>query len=315
MSKNIKDANQNVERDHITANTKVFSYDNNTARRQIEKAKDNPASLVLLVGPSEFIGFYWSIVKPVVIIGRSKRLSDIVIPHTSVSKTHFQVVQKSDDIFIIDLNSTNNTFVNDKKLVPFRQEALKNNAQIRAGNIIFKFLAQGHIELFSTRHILNKAHIDSLTGAANRMALEKKGPEYFKQKEVLSIILFDLDNFKFINDTYGHLAGDFVLQTLSKVVRMLIREGDMLFRYGGDEFCLFTPSMPDSAKDIAERIRQVIEKHSFVYKGQKMAVTVSLGVGVRFPEDKNWKDVCSRADKAFYEAKKSGRNRVKSCVG
>ena len=246
-------------------------------------------------------------------VGRSKRLSDIVIPHTSISKSHFQLVQKSDEIYVIDLNSTNNTFLNNRKLAPFRQEILTDNSQIRAGNVIFKFLAQGHIEVLSAHHMLNKAHIDSLTGAANRMALDKKGPEYFERKDLLCIILFDVDNFKFINDTYGHLAGDFVLRTLSHLVRGLIREGDMLFRYGGDEFCLFTPSSLDSAKQIAERVRKVIEKHSFVYEEKKMKVTVSLGVASRFPEDKTWQAVCERADKAFYEAKRAGRNQVKSC--
>ena len=131
------------------------------------------------------------------------------------------------------------------------------------------------------------------------------------KKKVLCLILFDVDNFKHINDTYGHLAGDFVLQSLSKIVRGLIREGDMLFRYGGDEFCLFTPSLPDRARDIAERIRRTIEKQTFVYEGRQINVTVSLGVGVRVPEDKNWKAVCARADKAFYKAKKAGRNQVK----
>lgn len=312
-AKKEKTEQKNFVEEEFTAETKIFSHgDKNTARRQIEKAKKNPPSLVLLVGPSEFIGFYWFISKPVVVVGRSKRLSDVVIPHTSVSKSHFQLVRKADDIFIIDLNSTNSTYLNNRKLVPYRQGILTDNSQIRAGNVIFKFLAQGHIELLSTHHMLNKAHIDSLTGAANRMALDKKGPEYFEKQKLLCIILFDVDNFKSINDTYGHLAGDFVLRTLSHVVRGLIREGDMLFRYGGDEFCLFTPSSPDSARQIAERVRKKIEKHSFVHESRKIPVTISLGVGSRLPRDKSWKDVCKRADKAFYEAKRGGRNQVKA---
>lgn len=313
MSKSEKKTN--LKKEETTLNTRVFSFDKHTAKIQMEKAKDQPSSLVLLMGPSEFIGFYWPIEQPVVVIGRSRRLADILIPHTSISKSHFQLVQKSDNIYIIDLNSTNHTYLDNKKLVPFRQQALKNNSQIRAGNVIFKFLSRGHIELFSTQHILNKAYIDSLTGAANRLALEKKGPEYFKEQESFCLILFDIDNFKYINDTYGHLSGDFVLRTVCEAVRSLIREGDMLFRYGGDEFCLFTPSIPKSAKKIAERIRKTIEKYSFVYEKQKIKVTISLGVASRFPEDKNWKNICDRADKAFYKAKKAGRNRVEADIG
>ena len=309
--KNKKKRDLRVQKEETTVKTEVYSGEQNTINIQIKKAKENPAALVLLAGPSEFIGFYWPIEKPVVVVGRSRRLSDIVIPHTSVSKAHFQLVQKSGDIFLVDLNSTNNTYLNNRKLTPYRQGLLKDNSQIRAGHLIFKFLAQGRIELFSTRHVLNKAHIDSLTGAANRMALEKKGPEYFNQKEVLCLILFDVDNFKHINDTYGHLAGDFVLKNLSKIVRGLIREGDMLFRYGGDEFCLFTPNLLDKTKTIAERIRQTIEKYSFVYEGQHIPVTVSLGIGARRSKDKDWQAVCARADKAFYKAKQAGRNQVK----
>ena len=313
MSKSKK--NTNLKKEDTTVNTRVLSFDKHTVKIQMEKAKEHPPSLVLLMGPSEFIGFYWPIEQPVVVVGRSRRLADIIIPHTSISKNHFQLVQKSDDIYIIDLNSTNNTYLDSEKLIPFRQQALKNNSQIRAGNVIFKFLAKGHIELFSTQHILNKVHIDSLTGAANRMALEKKGPEYFKEHESFCLILFDVDNFKYINDTYGHLSGDFVLRTVCEVVRPLIREGDMLFRYGGDEFCLFTPSIPKNAEKIAERIRKTIAKYSFVYEGQKIKVTISLGVASRFPIDKDWKNVCARADKAFYKAKKAGRNRVEADIG
>lgn len=307
--------NKSLKKEETTLNTRVLSFDKHTVNIQMEQAKDHPPSLVLLMGPSEFIGFYWPIEQPVAVVGRSRRLADILIPHTSISKSHFQLAQKSDNIYIIDLNSTNHTYLDNKKLIPFRRQILKNNAQIRAGNVIFKFLSRGHIELFSTQHILNKAHIDSLTGAANRLALEKKGPEYFKERESFCLILFDIDNFKYINDTYGHLSGDFVLRTVSEAVRSLIREGDMLFRYGGDEFCLLTPSAPKNAKQIAERIRKTIQKYSFVHKGQKIKVTISLGVSSRFPEDENWKNICDRADKAFYKAKKAGRNRVEANIG
>ena len=297
------------QKEETTVNTRIVSPEQAAALR----AGDNhPDSLVLLAGPHEFIGFCWPIEKSLVTAGRSRRLSDIVVPQAGVSKRHFQIERRDKKLFITDLKSTNYTWLNGQRLIPHQPELLSDNAQIKAGTVIFKFLARGHIELLSARHILNQAHIDSLTGSANRKALERRGPDYFREKENFCLILFDVDHFKNINDTYGHLAGDFVLQTVCEVTRGLIREGDMLFRYGGDEFCLLSASAQAEAKNIARRIRQAVETPSFKYEEREMKVTVSLGIADRRPEDKNWKDVYERADKAFYRAKRGGRNRLEA---
>ena len=306
-----KDEHSALKKEETTVNTRIISPEQAAA---LETKGDHPDSLVLLAGPHEFIGFCWPIEKSPLTAGRSRRLSDIVIPHASVSKKHFQIERRGDGLFITDLKATNHTWLNKQKLTPHQPEILSAGAQIKAGAVIFKFLARGDIELFSSRHILTQAHVDSLTGSANRKALERRGPEFFREKESFCLILFDVDRFKAINDTYGHLAGDFVLRVICELIRGLIREGDMLFRYGGDEFCLFSASEPETAKSIAGRIREAVETHSFEYKGREIKVTVSLGLADRRPEDKSWEDVYERADKAFYRAKRAGRNRVEAAA-
>ena len=283
----------------------------NTAQMQLKKATRSPAALSVLVGPEDLIGASWPIEKAVMTIGRSSSLSDIYIVHASISRSHFQLIQDKDQIYIMDLKSTNKTFVDNQELKPYEKTLLKNGMQIRSGSIIFKFFEPGQLETFSTTLMQDKAQTDALTGLANRRALERKGPEFFLKNKSLCLILFDVDKFKDINDTYGHLAGDSVLKQLSGLVMTLIREGDMLFRYGGDEFCLFTKAPFDIAKDISERICRKVEKSSFVYEGKDVSVTISVGAATRAPEDKKWEDIYKRADEASYRAKQAGRNQAR----
>ena len=283
----------------------------NTAQIQLKKATRSPAALSILVGPEDLIGASWPIEKAVMTIGRSSSLSDIYIVHASISRSHFQLIQDEGRIYIMDLKSTNKTFVDNQELKSYEKTLLKNGMQIRAGNIIFKFFGPGRLETFSTTLMQDKALTDALTGLANRRALERKGPEFFLKNKSLCLILFDVDKFKDINDTYGHLAGDGVLKELSGLVMTLVREGDMLFRYGGDEFCLFTKASFDIAKNISERICRKVEKHSFVYEGKDMSVTISVGAATRVSEDRKWEDIYKRADEASYRAKQAGRNQAR----
>jgi diguanylate cyclase (GGDEF)-like protein len=133
-----------------------------------------------------------------------------------------------------------------------------------------------------------------------------------RHKALLSLIIFDIDHFKQINDTYGHLAGDYVLATLAKNVTPMIRSEDVFARYGGEEFVIMSRSTdPPSAHVVSERVRQHVERYKFEYEGQRIAVTVSLGLaGMPHGDIKAPEDLLARADKALYEAKRGGRNRV-----
>jgi diguanylate cyclase (GGDEF)-like protein len=130
----------------------------------------------------------------------------------------------------------------------------------------------------------------------------------------LSFLIFDLDHFKRVNDTLGHLAGDHVLRAICALVKGTLRIEDIFARYGGEEFAVICreTDLPD-AHVLAERLRAVVEGHSFVFEGAPVMVTVSVGVA-RMPDAtvKSASDLVAHADETMYKAKRSGRNRV--CV-
>ncbi len=160
-----------------------------------------------------------------------------------------------------------------------------------------------------------KLNRDQLTGAFNRRAYDKKIEEemarFLRYETDFSILLIDADKFKLINDNYGHAIGDRCLQEIIKRSIPLLRKNDMLARYGGEEFVVIMPETDSQgAKEAAEKIRQTIEKIEFVYKKDKVKVTVSIGVTQSKKGDKNHLQIFERADIAVYQAKEKGRNRV-----
>jgi two-component system cell cycle response regulator len=163
--------------------------------------------------------------------------------------------------------------------------------------------------------IEKKAIIDSLTGAYNKREILEQLKRHLMiylryLKNSFSIIMFDIDFFKKVNDTYGHLAGDFVLKELSVLTKSLIRESDIFGRFGGEEFIIILPETKIvGAMKLAERLTETIEKHDFMFDNEKIPVTISLGVTSVTRTD-SVESLLDRCDVALYEAKKNGRNRV-----
>lgn len=294
---------------------KTSILQSDTFKLRLAQAGQAPPALVLLVGPANSVGRQWPLEDTDRIIGRAPT-AHIFVDDRSVSKFHAKVVLAGGDVSIIDLESTNKTVVNGKIISPLTPFKLGNNDQIKTGNIIFKFLERGSIETVASAQTFEKAQTDALTGIANRGSLNVQGPESFKRSDLLgiplSLLIFDIDRFKVVNDTYGHPAGDHVLQEVSKVVRdKLIRGNDFFARAGGEEFCLLLlGSQLTQAEEIAERIRATIEGHNFVFEGTKIPITISVGVSGKSAEDTSWEEIYERADKALYHSKNSGRNRV-----
>lgn len=144
--------------------------------------------------------------------------------------------------------------------------------------------------------------------------LTDKLDEAVAQNLPLSVIMFDIDFFKRFNDTYGHACGDYVLQTVAKIIRSCIRSCDLASRYGGEELTvMLDKTNKDDAMTVAERIRQHVEEYDFCYENQHVKVTISIGVTV-FDSEKNLvtspKQLVDQADQALYVSKRSGRNRV-----
>jgi diguanylate cyclase (GGDEF)-like protein/PAS domain S-box-containing protein len=157
------------------------------------------------------------------------------------------------------------------------------------------------------------ATTDILTGAYNRRKFEDDLNSIINKKEKqdiqFSLILFDIDHFKIINDLFGHKIGDLVLHRISELVLDNIRTTDRLFRWGGEEFIIILPEANlESAKIVAGKIRDIIQNVDF---GIKKRITISLGVG-EYIANENTDQIISRLDKVLYQAKSQGRNRVVS---
>ena len=156
---------------------------------------------------------------------------------------------------------------------------------------------------------------DPLTGAFNRRAYDRRIKEemdrYLRYKRPFSLLLFDVDHFKNINDTYGHAIGDKCLIEIIQRIKTNIRASDFLGRYGGDEFAVILPeTSSENARIVAEKLRQVVGKIEFIYNKETVRITLSIGVTHATPSDTSFDFMFERLDKAMYEAKNSGRDRV-----
>jgi two-component system, cell cycle response regulator len=286
-----------------------------TFKGRMKAADDSPPALVVLMGPTGYVGKQFPLIQSEIIVGRSVE-AQIFIDDKSISRSHARVNVSGSEVAILDLDSSNKTVVNGEILAPLSPHKLKNNDQIKTGNVIFKFLERGNIEAVANKELNEKAHKDALTGAYSKGALIEKGPEAMKRAEFLnedlSLLVFDIDFFKKINDTHGHTAEDMVLRELAQVIsKKMVRQNDYFARYGGEEFViLLQGSSQPTSVDVAERIRVTIEAHPFVYSGTQIPVTVSLGVATRHPSESDWQQVLKRADDALYTSKRNGRNKV-----
>lgn len=169
--------------------------------------------------------------------------------------------------------------------------------------------------------ILKHATLDALTGFYNRRQMEERIKQEIssakRKNSPLCAIMIDIDYFKRVNDTYGHAAGDFILKTVSKIMRSQLREYDVAARYGGEEFAILLPfTQEDEAVMVAERLRKAvenkiidIEKVNSKNDTKTIRITISLGVYKFKSTDKN-PDLLINADRALYEAKETGRNQV-----
>ena len=155
---------------------------------------------------------------------------------------------------------------------------------------------------------------DSLTTLYNRNYLNEIQSSIDLQN--YSIVMLDLDKFKIVNDTYGHKAGDYVLQKSSEILKNSIRSNDIAIRYGGEEFLLllYTRDNKKSGLQICERIRNDIEKYKFHYDGNDILVTISIGLNKTPVEQKNFNDAVKIADQKLYLSKNSGRNKITSSL-
>jgi len=196
----------------------------------------------------------------------------------------------------------------DKELNHFSEEMKKEDEEIE------KLRQKVHFLEGKLKELSKEVKTDFLTSIANKKAVTE---ELKKQESIFqrygtnySIVFFDIDHFKNINDTYGHDAGDVILKSLGLLFKRYARDIDMIGRFGGEEFVAILPNTDkEGAYKFAEKLRQIIEKTKFMYKNTRINVTVSGGVASR-NETGSSEETLKLADQRLYKAKKSGRNKV-----
>lgn len=284
-----------------------------TGLEALKVARPVPDCLVVLYAPAQSdLGKRYVLDRPVTTIGRG-RDNDIVLPSDCVSRQHVRLEHRPNGLFSVDLASTNGTFVNDGT-APVAEHRLARGDQLKVGDTIFKFLSGSDVEVQYHDIIFRMTVTDGLTNLSNRKQLDAlladEVPRALRHGRDLSLLMLDIDHFKHINDTYGHLTGDSVLRVLAAILQKRLRPNDKLGRYGGEEFCAILPETSlASATTFAEELRSLIAAHAFMAESTEVRVTISIGAACLVP-DMPPEALYKAADAMLYQAKRTGRNKV-----
>jgi two-component system cell cycle response regulator len=247
-----------------------------------------------------------------VIIGRSPQ-SQIRIDQESVSRNHCRIWFAGNEFLVRDLGSTNGTYVNDNLVEG--EGRLRHGDQLKVGRTILKFIVGHNVEAQYHEEIYRLMTTDGLTQLHNKRyfdeMIDREVARAKRYKRSFSLLVFDVDHFKQINDRFGHLAGDAILRQLGAVLLGRLRVNDVVARIGGEEFALITPEVGlEGATELAGKINRLIADTRFEFEGARVDVTVSVGVAEWQPHFEDAADLFQAADAKMYEAKRSGRNRV-----
>jgi diguanylate cyclase (GGDEF)-like protein len=270
------------------------------------------ALLVHIYPPGAVMGTRYVLKSRPLLIGRGPDC-DIRLTESSVSRHHARISLDAEEFVVSDLQSTNGTFVNDNAT---ERCALKDGDYLRVGNCIYRFLAGDNIEAAYHEEIYRRTIIDALTDIHNKRYLveylDRELARSTRYHRPLALVMFDVDQFKAINDQLGHLAGDFTLRELATRVKAGINKEEEFARYGGDEFVIVLPETNhDRAVDFADGIRQLVAQRPFQYESKLFPITISCGVAATAGDQElDAQKLIQEADANLYHAKRGGRNRV-----
>ncbi len=270
--------------------------------------RDRPY-LIVLAGSN--VGEMYRIEDAETIIGRAEDVA-IKLSDDGISRKHARISASGREAQLEDLGSVNGTLVNGERVTKVK---LTDGDKIQIGSTtILKFTFHDKLETSFRLQMYDAALRDGLTKLFNKRhfmdRIESELSYAQRHSSPLSLVMLDVDHFKTVNDTYGHLAGDMVLSTLAGTLQSAVRGEDLLARYGGEEFAILCRgSSADITAAAAERIRAVIEAAAFVFSGKTIPITASLGVAAHVAGQTS-NQLIAAADAALYEAKRGGRNRV-----
>jgi two-component system cell cycle response regulator len=279
------------------------------------EASDNKRVACLIMLSGNNVGQVYPLTADQTSIGREDG-STIQLMDAGISRRHARIDRLADGGYrLLDAGSRNGTFANNHKLEGAHE--LQDGDKVQVGVMtILKFSYGDDLEANYAQRMYDAALRDDLTGVFNRRYLNQRLMSEFsfsrRHDRALSLLLIDLDHFKSVNDTHGHLAGDHVLRETAQRVAGIIRAEDVLARYGGEEFCVLcrdTDLM--NASILAERIRHQTSATPHMVAAGPLVVTVSIGV-VAIPDSAigTPEQLIDAADESLYQAKASGRNCV-----
>jgi diguanylate cyclase (GGDEF)-like protein len=280
----------------------------------LSRRQSTRALLTVVSGPN--IGRVYSVRDGETVLGRGKE-ANVRMEDAGASRVHARIVRGDGGrYFLEDLRSTNGTFVAGRRI---DRTELSSGDRIHLGpNVVVSFaILDAQAESLAQQHYESSV-MDPLTRVHNRRYLVERlaGEIAYANRHAsfLSLILFDLDHFKRVNDTSGHLAGDEVLRDVAALVSRLIRTEDVFARFGGEEFVILVrgTSHPNVGR-FAERLREAVERLEIVHEAVLLKVTISVGYSSldEFPGPERSPETMLRvADERLYRAKTSGRNRV-----
>jgi len=302
------DANEEPDVGESTAVVNVESLQNHPG----SSSRDYTACLTIMTGPH--VGRMVTLEEGDVTAGRG-RGCDLRIPDEKVSRQHARFYWSEDAVVVRDLDSSNGTFVEGDRV--HETTALRDGDKVALGNsVMLKFALQDPVEQSFQEQMYEASLRDGLTKAYNKSFLTdhlQSEISFAERHDTnLGMVLLDLDHFKEINDTYGHVAGDAILREISDISRESVRTEDVFARYGGEEFAAVLRDIDrEGARVMAERLRRLVEQEPFEFEDQTIPVTISAGVatyGDIAPGSP--KELIAAADEALYRAKESGRNCV-----
>ncbi|MFZ8933212.1 MAG: diguanylate cyclase [Bacteriovoracaceae bacterium] len=278
-----------------------------------QEASDKPAALIGIGGTVK--GEVYDLIEGEINVGRSDD-AKIRIDTDGVSRNHFKIIIHDDgtSVTLEDLGSRNGTYVNDDKVNG--NLSLRKGDVIKIGSVALKYVPKGDSERATYDKLNEEKNTDGHTKCFNKSyfnkAMDREVNFSKKNGSPLSLAVFDLDHFKKLNDNFGHDAGDYVLKELADIIRDIGLDPSYVFaRYGGEEFCILMPKTNLKAGfAFAEKVRRVVEVHKFIYDGNELPVTASIGVSDYRTGIDSGVDLFKRADEAVYKSKENGRNQV-----
>ncbi len=290
------------------ATTHVDSHEIRASRAYVEAGKQAALTVVAGVQIGQTVPFNGRS-----LTGGRDAECDLPLIGRGISRTHFLVEPGADNSLVIsDLGSTNGIFVNGEKV---QQHTLEDGDYIHVGpETVLRYNVENVTDVQIRVRQYEQSIRDDLTGIYNRRYFKStlKHELAFCQRhnDYVSVILFDVDNFKRINDQHGHPAGDHVIKMLAQGLMNHLRTEDILARYGGEEFAIILRGQDEKqAFQTAERIRTFVESLRIAVDDAEVGLTISLGISTLRPDGPTTpEEIIEEADNNLYSAKEKGKN-------